>query len=158
VGPDVFLVTSDRSQAIAPVDELLVCATGSAAMTAQGMHERIDLMVSYRGAGGRIRGILQYSPEQVIPTELRAIIVQRGDEADLASIRRLALLSSSILIRGAATAIGWLSRGTMRTRAFEPSHWRTALVWLEEVARFDVKEAERALRRVAAAVGVPTLP
>jgi hypothetical protein len=55
------------------------------------------------------------------------------------TIRRMALLTESIVARGGLTAIGWLL--SVKVKAYAPREHGKALDWLRQEATFDTSEA-----------------
>jgi hypothetical protein len=55
------------------------------------------------------------------------------------SIRRMALLTQSVVARGGLTAIGWLL--SVKVKAYAPREHQKALHWLRQEATFDETEA-----------------
>ena len=66
-------------------------------------------------------------------------------EQSMPSMKRVAVFTDSIVIKGAMTAFNWIMPST-DLRAFRAAEEESALAWVREVAEFDVGVAGRAWR------------
>lgn len=67
----------------------------------------------------------------------RTLMAERVKASPLLAESTAALITDSVIARGAMTALGWLSKDAQRTRAFSPREVDAALEWLAGIAAFD---------------------
>ncbi len=100
--------------------------------------------------------VMVYSPH-ASPTsgQRRMLTEEHGERIGLPDIRYIALLSGSLVVRGALTAIEWLSseKHRKKTKAFAPGAHAEAIAWLATQAQFDAQLAAERLRSMAIACG-----
>ena len=67
---------------------------------------------------------------------------------------RLALLTESMMIRGAVTAMNWVSGAGATNKTFAPAQLDAALAWLGQAKPLDVPATRATLRSLASKVGL----
>ncbi len=70
------------------------------------------------------------------------------------ALKRIALLTDSVVIRGTLTAYGWLTRGQSQYQAYAPQDLEAGLAWLAEVATFDDAAAAAAITELCQRMSV----
>lgn len=145
-------LTPEKTMSVERFGPILLQATGSQPITDGEWASYIELIREDTKTNGAALLGIQYSLTQA-PSA-----AQRKAAAELsATFSHFALISSSMLVRGAVTAISWLLRSKIETRAFAPSEVRAALEWLSKAQHFDVEEAFARLTTAAQAVGYTSL-
>lgn len=101
----------------------------------------------------RVPVVLTYSPT-VGPNAAQRAQLAKEHGAAMAMVKRVAFCTESVLVRGAMTALGWVSRAPTTVRPFWLTERDKALEWLAESAVFDrteaIAEIQRMLRQLSA--------
>jgi len=96
--------------------------------------------------------MIQYSPD-IAPSGRQRAQVQAIQDEIYPDFRALAILTDSSIVRGVITAMAWVSKNKLQTRATKPKEYAQALEWLQTIIGFDHKEALSALGETTKAVG-----
>lgn len=100
-------------------------------------------------------GFLIFAPDDGPSAKQRAQL--SGDVQIAACMKqctRLALVTDSVMVRGAVTAMNWLSGAGSTSRTFSPSQLDSAMKWLAEGTAFSIPTATVVVRTLAAKVNV----
>jgi hypothetical protein len=135
--PMEFETTPERVSCHGRVDQILLCVSGSKAITDTAMGMYIDFIVRSVKERGPFDGAFLFMPIHGPSTAQRRMLTERSAETQLDRASRIALLSDSAIVRGGITAIYWLTRGKNELKAFRPVVYRDAFEWLAAKARFD---------------------
>ena len=85
---------------------------------------------------------INYVPEIAPGVRHRAILKEYTDRSERwRNVRSGALLTDSLLVRGAITAMSWVTKIDYKIAAYRPEKYRAALSWLRTRGRFDEREA-----------------
>jgi len=94
--------------------------------------------------------VLTIAPSEGINAAQRAELNSPPNGAALKLLKRVAFCTDSALVRGAMTALLWLSRARVTLKPFRVSDRDNALDWLAEIAIFDRADVLAELRRMQA--------
>lgn len=89
--------------------------------------------------------VLTYSPVEAPNAAQRAQLAAEPQGRALSIVKRVAFCTESSMVRGAMTALGWLSRAPTVVKPFRTSDKDQALAWLAEIGEFEHSEALRQL-------------
>lgn len=105
-------------------------------------------------SGQRVASILTFSPFQSPNAAQRQKIAATTQQA-AGTNTFVALVTDSAAVRGAMTALSWLSR-SLHMKGFRPMESDLAIAWLGGKVTFDQQAARDALKRGVAMVGYTT--
>ena len=149
-----MLVTASKQIACSLTgDGLIVVAFGSTQWNDETWREYCANCCKLREeAGGPPIALFLYSPVKA-PTAEQRNILQKEFAERLGFDKHTygALLSDSMVARGALTAVAWLTG--MKTRTFRPDLYRDGLRWLAETKTFEMVTALELLSEAIRAVG-----
>jgi hypothetical protein len=148
----LIFATPGNEIAIAQVGELAMAVYGSRQWsdTTWGVH--CEQAVEQARLAGFPRGSLNYAPEQGPNARQRKQMTEAIEDFQ-PHIRRVTLLTNSIVIRGVLTAFGWLLPGP-EFRVFHPDDQGACFDWLAGAVRFDPDEARERLAQLRKRVGL----
>jgi hypothetical protein len=131
------------------VGELQLVAQGQRAITDGEWRQNLDFIAECHRLYGPAKAAVVWSPKHSPTAKQRKMLVEDYSEF-LAQQKKLAVVTESIIARGAATAVGWLT--TIKTRGFAPRECEEVFRWLADVCRFDLEEARKGLQAALQAV------
>jgi len=141
-----LFVSSDHSIVGVRVGDLWLTATDQLAISDEAWIEKPEFLVRLVADHGPVFATFNWCPQHGANSYQRGLLT-KGKYAEaivVSQVRRSAIMTNSVLVRGTLTAINWLTGGKMDTRAFSPAELRTALDWTAAVCPFDRGLAERA--------------
>lgn len=150
-------LTKDKNIAIARTGELWLTAVGNERITDVSWQEYLEMAKASVAKHGPFTGLYLLYPKNGPSTAQRSMLTaDYGQAVRIDMQRRVALITSSAVTRGAITAIGWFTKGATSVRAFSPSapDRNKALDWLGEEIRFDRGTADVLEQELSSAVRV----
>ncbi len=152
---DTPVFSTQRAQiAISRVGELSMFVA-AAKIDDDEWSEWIDLGARYVAEFGPVVIGLNYSNGTGPSSKQRASLAARKDDLQFDKVKRQVLLTDSVLLRGAITALGWLLRTPVEQRAMASRDISKALTWLGEIGQFDRERALLRMSEMSARVGLP---
>jgi hypothetical protein len=150
----IVQVTRNGNMASARVGKLWLAATGLHAIDDDTWRQYLGQAAASVKSEGPFHGVLLWTPKHGPSASQRWMLTHEFAQAiALDAQRRVALISSSALVRGTITAIAWFTRNDVVT--FAPNEAERALDWLAEDIMFDRMQARYALEEIIGAVQVP---
>jgi len=136
--------------------DLLIAAVNRKPITASVWNEYLDTLAVLARNEGAASGGLQYTLDHGPNAEQRKALSLREDELGMDKLRRVAIVSDSILVRGAVTAMSWMIKSSAQTKlnSFKPADYASAFRWLGEQVTFDESQANTAFQQALRAVGL----
>lgn len=119
--------------------------------------EWLDLGPSYVREHGEPLAILNYSTGSGPNAKQRGLLAAKSEELGLSKLRCQVLLTDSVLLRGAITAMTWLIKTPAQQKAMSTKEVGAALEWLGQHVRLEPRAAIAHLNEMAGLVGIPTL-
>lgn len=136
--------------------DLLIAAVNRKPITASVWDEYLNTLATLARNEGAATGGLQYTPDHGPNAAQRKALSLREDELGMDKLRRMAIVSDSVVVRGAVTAISWMIKSSAQTKisSFKPTDYSEAFRWLHEQVAFDENEAHTAFQLALRAVGL----
>jgi hypothetical protein len=154
-----LFVAKDKTIAGLRVGDLWLSASGEEPISDAGWQEMLQFLCQTAAASGPVTASLNWCPKHG-PSNAQRNLLTKGSYADAMQIdktRRSAIMSDSVVVRGALTAIGWLLGAKFQARAFAPKELPAAFEWTSEECNVDRAVAERAHPQLLEAIAAPPL-
>ncbi len=145
-------VTSGRTIACARIGALWVAVTGERKIDDADWREYLELGALSVRKDGPVHGVLYFGPRHGPSAAQRKLLTGEYAEAIRIDQQRLvAVVSDSMITRGAIMAIQWVAR-VKEVNSFSLRHVGRALTWLASEVEFDPAAVERLLDEAIALV------
>ncbi len=138
------------------IGPLWIGASGSQPIDDASWAEYVGLLERDLRINGPHAAELVWTPDHGANAKQRKVLTDKGEQLHIESIRRLAFVSDSVLVRGVFTAFSWIVRG-VEMKAYSRHDVDIALGWLAQEARFDLAEASRAHDALVKVVSAPVM-
>lgn len=134
------------------VGQLVLNVTGPKPIAAQDWSSYVasiaTLAPAWLANNDLVPVVLTYSPFEAPNAAQRAELAAKPHGPAMDLVKRVAFCTESTMVRGAMTAIGWLSRASTSVKPFRTVDKDKALDWLAEIAKFDRAQALAELQRM----------
>lgn len=142
-----------------PDDEIACCAVGELIIGVYGPRPWDDACWEIHCEHMRVTGVqapprasLTYAADRG-PNAAQRKRTLEVNRAEMQDLRRVALVSDSVLVRSVFTAFGWLVPGP-ESRVYAPDSLEACLEWMAAAATFDVARARDAVLEMRRRVGL----
>ena len=145
--------TKNKQIVLARTGDLMVMAVAPVTIDDETWADSIDRFVDFH-TNEPVSLFINYAPTHVPTTRQRDMLAKAWvDYPQLMNAKSGALLTDSLLVRGAVTAMNWLSRGGLETRSFKTNQHDEAISWLNQRGNFDEHQASLLLATLVAHTG-----
>ncbi len=152
--------TKGREVVFAAVDDLLVQVISAPQVSDELWTEACEATTAFYREERPFSAQLAYSPSAGPNARQRDISKKYQEQwTGFDEIRHLALLTDSIIVRGAVTALSWIMpKQKFAMKAYACREHAAALKWLAAQGSFDETEGTMLFRELVAYSGLPPLP
>src|SRR5262249_50196185 len=139
-----IVVSPAKQFAITRLGALSLQATAPRPIRDEEWDLYLDALADDFAEFGDALAVFQYSPK-VGPSAAQRQRLTSRLKTEMSKTTHVAHVTESMIVRGVVTAINWIVRSSIATRAFSPSEVREALQYLKQATDFSVDEAMRML-------------